>query len=100
MLIVTPEKTIKEGQDLLVELRKKGITNHLKLASDTTLKEKVEGFIKDVRTALTKVQGGIRNEIDKPAAAYSEGRMKGLRAKERILINTQDELLRLVTEKR
>ena len=99
-MIVTPAKVIKEGQDLLVELRKKGITTHLKLASDATLKEKVTSFLNNARIASNKVEGSIRYEIDKPSAAYSEARVKGYRAQKRMLDNNQQTLLNLVTEER
>lgn len=100
MLFKTPQNVIKEGQDLLVELKKKGITNHLQLASDVTLKEKVVGFLEHVKTALRKIEGEILHEIKKPGAAYNEAREKRYRAQKRILDNTQQTLLNLVTEGR
>ncbi len=97
MLFVKPEKVIREMEDLFKELREKDITNHAKIASAPTLKEKVETGLNDVRKALDKIQNNLRTEVDSPN--YSAERFRSLKTQERLLINSQDKLLRLIENK-
>src|SRR3989344_3634311 len=93
MGFVTPNKAISEGTDLLQELRKNDIMNHIGLISKPDLNERVKTFLKDTGKALQQIQNEIAREVNLPAAAYSEGNVRQLRIQQTQLLKIQDGLL-------
>ncbi|PIN86611.1 hypothetical protein COV19_03780 [Candidatus Woesearchaeota archaeon CG10_big_fil_rev_8_21_14_0_10_44_13] len=95
MLIITPNKVIKEGQDLLVELREKQIDDHAKLIFNKDMKQKVSDHIKNIGTALSQIQGDIRGIVDSVPIVYSkrQGELYDLRQNEKKLIIHRDQIL-------
>ena len=97
---VTQKGTLKEAYEVIDELKKRQIKNHLALAkSDNEFKEKVDRVLKDVQTEMKKLQKDIRNEVDKPTTAYNSKKAKDLNMQRTQLSKVQDELLKFITPK-
>jgi len=96
MWIVTPPKAISEGTRLVEELRKRDITNHIKLVSQQDMMQKVRTFLTDSGKAVNQLQNEIASEVSLPSGAYNAGRVKNLRMQMTQLRNIQDKLLELV----